>query len=171
MSETRRYSAAILVVMTSCVVQLISGKTMSFDVASVPTVWQLKKFVKRSIDVPKRQQRLLDGARELTNHSPLNCSQRLTLVIVDTKCQVCDAETSAPESAVGATVHFTVVRHVSAMIGRDTGTKPTSDSIKIMRWLHRAHSSCLFTQRTWSRLTTAVHQAIEVQFVLGRKDK
>ena len=99
--ETRRYPAAILAEMTSCVVQLISGKTMSFDVASVSTVWQLKKMVKRSIDVPKRQQRLLNGARELTNHSPLNCSQRLTLVIVDTTCQVCDAETSAPRICGG----------------------------------------------------------------------
>ena len=90
---------------------------MSFDIASVSTVWQLKKLVKRSIDVPKRQQRLLNGARELTNHSPLNCSQRLTLVIVDTTCQVCDAETSAPRICGG-----TVAKRVSAMIGRDTGT-------------------------------------------------
>ena len=99
--ETRRYPAAILAEMTSCVVQLISGKTMSFDIASISTVWQLKKLVKRSIDVPKRQQRLLDGARELTNHSPLNCSQRLTLVIVDTTCQMCNAETSSPRICGG----------------------------------------------------------------------
>ena len=44
--------------MTSFVVQFVSGETLSFDVASVSTVWQLKKWVKRSVDVPKRQQRL-----------------------------------------------------------------------------------------------------------------
>ena len=64
------------------------------------------KMVERTIDVPKRQQRLLDGARELTNHSPLNCSQRLNLVIVDTTCQVCNAETSAPRICGGCYGRF-----------------------------------------------------------------
>ena len=104
--EAHRHSAAISVMMNSCVVQLVSGKTLSFDVASVPTVWHLKKLVKRTIDVPKRQQRLLDAARQLTNHSPLSCSQRLTLVNIDTTCQVCNTETSAPRSCGGCYDRF-----------------------------------------------------------------
>ena len=101
MSETRRYSAAILAEMTSRVVQLISGKTMAFDVASVSTVWHVQKMIKRIIDVPKRCCRLLDGTRELSNHSPLNCSHRLTLVIVDATCKVCNAETSITPRVCG----------------------------------------------------------------------
>ena len=101
MSETRRYSAAILVEMTSCVVQLISGKTMAFDVASVSTVWHLKKMIKRIIDVPKRCCRVLDGTRELSNHSPFSGSHQLTLVIVDATCTVCHAETSITPRVCG----------------------------------------------------------------------
>ena len=96
--ETCRDSTAILVEMTSCVVQLVSGKMMSFELASVATVWHLKELIKRAVDGPKRQQRLLDGTREVTNHSPLNCCDRLTLVIIDAKCQVCGADASAPQS-------------------------------------------------------------------------
>ena len=102
--EAHRHSAAISVMMNSCVIQLVSGKTLSFDVASVGTVWHLKKLVKRAIDVPKRQQRLLNETRELTNHSPLNCfarSHRLTLVIVDATCQVCNAETNTSRVCAG----------------------------------------------------------------------
>ena len=94
--ETCRYPAAILPEMAPCVVQLISGKTLSFDIASVCTVWELKKMIKKTINVPKRCCRLLDGTRELSNHSPLSGSHQLTLVIVDTTCQTCNAETSAP---------------------------------------------------------------------------
>ena len=101
--RTHRHPAAISAVMTSCVVHLVSGKTLSFNIASVATVWHLKKMVKRTIDVPKRRQRLLDGIRELSNHSPLNGSHhhRLTLVIVDATCQVCNAETSTPRVCGG----------------------------------------------------------------------
>ena len=101
MSETRRYSAAILAEMTSCVVHLVSGKTMSFDVASAATVWHLKKMIKKTIDVPKRCCRVLDGTRELSNHSPLSGSHQLTLVIVDATCTVCNAETSITPRVCG----------------------------------------------------------------------
>ena len=102
--ETHRHPAAISAVMTSCVVHLVSGKTLSFNIASVATVWHLKKMIKIAIDVPKRQQRLLDGTRELSSHSPISCaagSHQLTLIIVDTTCQVCNAETSTPRVCGG----------------------------------------------------------------------
>ena len=87
--------------MTSFVVKLVSGKTLSFDVSSVSTVWQLKKMIKRTIDVPKRCCRVLDGTRELSNHSPLSGSHQLTLVIVDATCTVCNAETSITPRVCG----------------------------------------------------------------------
>ena len=120
--------------MTSCVVQFLSGKTLSFDVASISTVWHLKRLVKRTIDVPKRRQRLLDGTRELTNHSPLNGSHhRLTLVIVNATCQVCNAETSARRICGVATLHFAAAGHVSATIGNDI---ETSERIQCSEQLH-----------------------------------
>ena len=97
--RTHRHPAAISAVMTSCVVHLVSGKTLSFNIASVATVWHLKRMIKIAIDVPKRQQRLFDGIRELSSHSPISCaggSHQLTLIIVDTTCHVCNAETSTP---------------------------------------------------------------------------
>ena len=101
--ETHRHPAAISAVMTSCVVHLVSGKTLSFNIALLLPCGT-SKMIKIAIDVPKRQQRLLDGTRELSSHSPISCaggSHQLTLIIVDTTCHVCNAETSSPRVCGG----------------------------------------------------------------------
>ena len=81
-----------------CVVQCLSGNSVSLNLSSdVATVWQLKSLVKRAVDVPRRQQRVFEGTRELLNHSPINARtymHGLTLVIVEDRCQWCNDVTN-----------------------------------------------------------------------------
>ena len=83
-----------------CVVQLLSGKNVSFSLSSdVVTVWQLKGAVKRLVGVPRRKQVLLEGGQELFNHNPINAHTGtfgVTLIIIEDKCKYCAAVIGNP---------------------------------------------------------------------------
>ena len=88
-----------------CVVQLLSGESVSLSLSSdVATAWQLKGVIKRAVGVPRRQQVLLEGTQELFNHSPINAHKgmcELTLAITEDVCQYCAAAISDPAVCSG----------------------------------------------------------------------
>ena len=76
--------------MSSHLIQIdtLSGASLSVDGNGALTVWEVKRSIKESIGVPRRQQRLVEGTRVLGNHEVIRHECTLTLTLSST-CHVC----------------------------------------------------------------------------------